>query len=124
MAVLTPQDLHRRFAEAFNTGDLPALLTLYERHAVLVQQSGQPISGHEAIGAAMQQFFAMRGTIDMETLYVVAAGDTALLGGRWQLNGTGADGKPIEMRGKSIEVAKRQSDGGWRFVIDSPFGGE
>jgi ketosteroid isomerase-like protein len=37
---------------------------------------------------------------------------------------TGADGKPIEMRGKSIEVAKRQSDGGWRFVIDSPCGGE
>jgi ketosteroid isomerase-like protein len=40
---------------------------------------------------------------------------------RWQLTATGPDGSPISMTGHSAEVARRQPDGSWRFVIDNPF---
>ena len=41
---------------------------------------------------------------------------------KWVLEGTGPDGKPIKMEGQSAEVARRQPDGTWLFVIDNPFG--
>ncbi len=38
--------------------------------------------------------------------------------------GTGADGAPLNMKGKSIEVASRRPSGEWLFVIDHPFGAD
>jgi ketosteroid isomerase-like protein len=40
---------------------------------------------------------------------------------RW-LEGTGADGKPMKIEGQSAEVARRQPDRTWLFVIDNPYG--
>jgi ketosteroid isomerase-like protein len=34
----------------------------------------------------------------------------------------GPDGKPTQMRGQSVEVARRQADGSWLFAIDLPLG--
>jgi ketosteroid isomerase-like protein len=58
----------------------------------------------------------------MSTSYVVRTGDLALLRGEWRLSATEPKGKEIELKGKNIEVARRQQDGGWLFVIDHPFG--
>jgi ketosteroid isomerase-like protein len=38
------------------------------------------------------------------------------------LDGTGPDGKPVKIEGQSAEVARRQPDGTWLFVIDNPHG--
>ena len=124
MAVGKPEEMHARFTEAFNNADAPALLALYEPNAAFVAQPGQPVTGIDAVSGALAQYLALKGTIKMATTYIVEAGDTALLRGQWQLNGTGADSRPVEMRGNSIEILRRQSDGTWRFVIDHPFGAE
>jgi ketosteroid isomerase-like protein len=50
------------------------------------------------------------------------AGDLALTTSKWVLEGIGADGKPARMEGQSAEVARRQPDGTWLFVIDNPYG--
>jgi uncharacterized protein (TIGR02246 family) len=122
MVITKPQDTHRVFTEAFNAGDLPALLALYEREARLVSQSGECIVGREAIGAVLEQFLALRGTMKMDTIDVIEAADVALLRAHWRLAGTGPDGKPLEIQGNSVEVIRRQSDENWLFVIDHPFG--
>ena len=124
MAVRTPEEMHARFAEAFNAADSSALLALYEPNAAFVAQPGQTIAGIEAVRGALQQYLALKGTIKMETTYVVESGDTALLRGKWLLQGTGPDGKPVELRGNNVEVLRRQNDGTWRFVIDNPFGAD
>lgn len=124
MAVTQPQEMYPRFVEAFNGGDAAALLALFEPTATFVPAPGQTAIGSAAIGAALQQFLALKGTIKLEPVYMVESGDTALIRGRWQVSGTAADGKPVELRGNSIEVLRRQSDGSWRFIIDSPFGAE
>ncbi len=49
-------------------------------------------------------------------------GDIALITAKWELTGTGADGKPVQLAGQSFEVARRQADGSWRYLIDSPWG--
>src|SRR4029450_10309582 len=48
--------------------------------------------------------------------------DLALTTSKWVLEGIGADGKPARMEGQSAEVARRQPDGTWLFVIDNPYG--
>lgn len=115
-----PEELHRQFSEAYNAGDLLRLLALYEPEARLALQSGELRIGHDAIRGALQRFLGMRGTFKLETVSVVEAGEIALLRGNWRLNGTGPDGSPVEMQGNSAEVARRQRDGRWLFVIDQP----
>lgn len=120
---ITPQDTQREFAQAFNAGDIDSLMALYARDATLVPQPGQEVKGQAAIRDALQGFLQMKGHMDLTTTYVVQSGDTALMRSHWRVAGTGADGKPLTMEGDSAEVAQRQVDGRWVYVIDNPFGG-
>jgi len=52
----------------------------------------------------------------------VQAGDTALLVADWRFHGTAADGSDVATSGTNIEVARRQPDGNWRYLIDLPYG--
>jgi ketosteroid isomerase-like protein len=62
--------------------------------------------------------------MELQTKHVVRHGDIALLRGAWRLKGTGPDGKPVEMTHGSAEVARRQLDGRWLYIIDHPFGSD
>jgi ketosteroid isomerase-like protein len=65
--VLRPEDINRRWAEAFNARDIPALLDLYEPDAVLVPSPGaEPVVGHDAIHAALARLVGLGGTITFE----------------------------------------------------------
>jgi ketosteroid isomerase-like protein len=50
------------------------------------------------------------------------AGDLAYLSNAWSLNGTGPDGNPVALGATTAEVARRQADGTWRYVIDNAWG--
>lgn len=118
----TPRELHSLFVEAFNRGDLESLFSLYESDAAMVPKPHQLARGQEAIRRALQQLLSLKGTFVLTSSYVIEAGDIALLRGEWQLSGTGPDGRNFENTGRDIEVARRQADGSWRFVIDHAFG--
>lgn len=124
MGVTNPDDLHRAFATAFNSGNVEAVLALYEPEASLVPQPGTVTRGRASIRQALQQFLAVQGTMRIETIYVMKQGGVALTRGQWRLSGEDAQGHPIEMSGKSIEVARQQPNGEWLLAIDHPFGAE
>jgi uncharacterized protein (TIGR02246 family) len=121
MNVTKPEEFHRSFAEAFNSGDVEILLSLYEPDATLVPQPGQVASGHAAIREALQQFMAV-GEMSAETRYCIESGDVALASASWQIKGTGPDGKPVEVQGTSGDIFRRQPDGRWLLAVDHPFG--
>lgn len=114
--------IHRQFEEAFNAADLDALVALYEEDAALVPQPGTVVRGKDQIAGALQQFLDLAGTITLDTRDVVEVGDLAYLTNRWSLTGTGPDGDPFEMGAVTAEVARRQPDGGWLYVIDNAWG--
>ena len=112
MPAHTPQQLHTIFVDAFNAGDLDQLAALYEPGAVLTA-AGQTATGQEAIRAGLGQFLAMGQKIEAETRLVLESGDgLALLHMAWTLGEM--------MRGVSAEVARRQPDGTWKYVLDNP----
>jgi uncharacterized protein (TIGR02246 family) len=121
MPATQPEDMPRVFSQAFNAGDLDALMALYEPDAVLVSQPGHTVAGVSAAHEALQVFLGLHGTIDLVLERVLASGDIALISCTWTLNGTGHDGNPLAMGGDTTEVVRRQSDGSWRYVIDDPF---
>ena len=111
---MAPADLHQAVETAFNNRDVEALVALYERDAWLVGLAG-PVQGTDAIRAAWTEMLEMSGQTRLVTQYVIEQGDIALLSNRW----TSVVGED-EISATSAEVARRQSDGTWKYVIDNP----
>ena len=118
MSVQDPSQAHRVWADAFNRGDIEALLALYAPDAILMLQPGQQVSGKEGIRAALEGFLSLKVPLTLETLSVAVKDDLALTRGRWTLRGTGADGQPVDLGGDTAEIWKRQPDGTWLTILD------
>jgi ketosteroid isomerase-like protein len=110
MPATTPEQIHRSFEDMFNAGDLDGLMELYEPDAALIAQPGSVAYGSEQARAALQGFLALKGRITLDTKLVVTVGDT------------GPDGNPVTLGATTAEVARRQADGTWRYVIDNAWG--
>ena len=101
MAASTPQEIHSLFEQAFNTGDVDALVTLYEPGAVLLV-GGIPVTGHDAIRAAYRSFLSSGARMKLETRAVIESGHgLAVLHGAWSL------GPPSATQELSTEVVRR-----------------
>jgi ketosteroid isomerase-like protein len=102
-----PEDLGRFFVERANAGDLEGLVALYEPSAVLAVPGGAPAAGTDAIRRALGQFLTGNPKLSGVSQPALRFGDLALTSTRF-------DG------GATAEVARRQPDGTWRWVIDQP----
>lgn len=114
----TPEQMTQAFADAFNAGDIDQLVGLYEDDAVLAPEPGKRVVGLAAIREALLKLLAVKGKVHAETKYCMQMGEVALLQGEWHLSGIRPDGKHVDMRARTAEVARRQPDGTWRYIID------
>jgi uncharacterized protein (TIGR02246 family) len=122
MPAATPEQIHRVFEDTFNAGDTDGLMELYEPNAALIAEPGSVAYGSEQVRAALQGFLALKGRITLDTKLVFTVGDLAYLSNTWSLRGTGPDGEPVALGATTAEVARRQADGTWRYVIDNAWG--
>jgi ketosteroid isomerase-like protein len=111
---MAPSDLHARVQAAFNSGDVEALVGLYEVDAWLFGPAG-PVQGLDAIRAVWTEFLSIGGQIEMVTQYAVEHGEVAMLSNRWTMVIDGA-----QISAATAEVARRQPDGTWKYIIDNP----
>ncbi|MBI1886040.1 MAG: nuclear transport factor 2 family protein [Chloroflexi bacterium] len=111
----SPDQLDPIFQQAVQSGDLEAIMALYEPGAVFPNQSGEVRAGLDAIRQEMEPFAASKPDITLQVEKVIQAGDIALIHTRWNMN------SPMPLSGRAVEVARRQPDGTWRFLIDDPF---
>lgn len=104
-----PSDLHQLLAERGNAGDLDGIVELYEPDAVVTFDRAQPAIGHDAIREAFADLLTTGVTFTAEGQRPpVEVGDLAI---------TSWTSGPA---GYTCEVARRQPDGSWRWVIDIP----
>jgi len=103
-----PEDLSRFFLERANAGDVEGLVALYEPEARLALPCGDVATGTDAIRRAYEQLLVGRPTL--------AAGDQrpALVSGDLAVTSTRIPA------GATAEIARRQSDGTWLWMVDQP----
>ncbi|MGA2454782.1 MAG: enoyl-CoA hydratase-related protein [Solirubrobacteraceae bacterium] len=120
MSVSDPAQLPHLFAERASAGDIEGLIALYEDRATLVGPDGVAAAGKQAIRERLEQLLAMTPRITPTHSRTMVVGDIALMSGDWQLRlGTGEGGE-ASFESSSTEVARRQHDGSWLYVIDDP----
>jgi ketosteroid isomerase-like protein len=120
---MDPTEVIERFAELLGAGDVRQALALYEDGAAFVVEPGTIVTGHEAIGRALEGFAAMRPVLTGDIEQVVYAGDLALVTNRWTLDGRTQDGGSVRLAGRSADVLRRTTEGEWKIAIDDPWGG-
>lgn len=122
MSTATPEQVLGAIVDGINTGNLDALMTLYDPEAAFARQPGNLAHGLLGVRESLAGFIAMKGTLDLKVTRVLEASDLALVVGVWSFIGTGPDGQPVKLAGHNADVLRRQADGSWRFVIDNPWG--
>jgi uncharacterized protein (TIGR02246 family) len=118
----TPEQVLASIVEGINTGNLDALMTLYEAKAAFATRPGSLAHGLQGIRGGLAGFIAMKGTLDLNVTRVLEADGVALVIGVWSFAGTGPDGQSVTLTAQNADVLRRQTDGSWRFVIDNPWG--
>jgi len=112
------EDIHPSVEARVNDQDLDGLMALYAPDATMVLPDGSTVTGTEAIREQWAGLLAMNGRMTLRSRYAIEAGDLAVLSNEWTF--TAGD---QTMGATTAEVARRQADGGWRYVIDHPFAG-
>jgi ketosteroid isomerase-like protein len=95
-----------------------AIVGLFEADAQLAAQPGQPpVQGQAAIRAVVEGWLALGLEFESSSREVTPVGDLALLRGPWQARLTAPDGQTITQNGHGLEIARRQADGNWLYVL-------
>ena len=117
---IRPEETTDVFVNFFNQGNVDRLIAAYYAPgAVLAAAPGDGASG-ASLRTALQAYLDFKGTMRATTRHVLVAGDTALLIIDWIIDARDASGAPIEVKGTSTDVVRRNADGLWRCVIDNP----
>lgn len=115
MPANSPEDICRLFQRAMADGDLESVLSLYDPEAVFVNQAGELTRGRRGLRQELAPFAAMKARFDYAIKQVVETGDIALMHTQWKVSGT----QPMTVY--AIEVARRQANGTWRWLIGDPY---
>ena len=122
MSVRSPEEIDRIFERELNAGNLDGLVALYEPTAAFTVEPGKVVTGTAAVREAIAGFLALKPNISLSPRVLANTGDIAMVSSKWKLKGTAPDGSAVDLSGESVEIVRRQADGTWKFVIDSPWG--
>ncbi len=104
----------QKWADAFNSGNAPAIAALMSEDAQLFPPNGETVEGREAIQAFWQGFIDMGVKGSLEVTEIQVGGEMAFKTGTFRI--TDPEGNEID-HGKFIEVWSK-TDGEWHFHRD------
>jgi ketosteroid isomerase-like protein len=109
-------EIHPAVEAGINGRDLEGLVALYAPDASLMLPDGSTVTGTAAIREQYAGLLEMTGHITVRSRFATEAGDLALLSNEWTF--TVGD---QSMSAVSAEVARREPDGSWLYVVDHPY---
>jgi uncharacterized protein (TIGR02246 family) len=113
--------LDQQFIEAYNKGDVDAIMTLYWNSPDLISYppGALELRGWQAVKEAMAQTFvqAPGGILKITEGNHQVAGDVVLSWGKWTFTMPMPGGSSMEMTGRFSDV-KTERDGKWVYIMD------
>lgn len=114
MPANSPEEICGLFQRYMSEGDLESLLSIYDPAAVFLNQSGEVKKG-EGLKEELSTLAVAKPRFDFKIKQVIQTGDIALMHTDWKVS------SPQQVFAYAIEVAHRQPDGTWRWLIGDPF---
>ncbi len=115
MPAKSPEEICRLFQQYMAEGDIDLVLSVYDPEVVFLNQSGEVKKGRQGLRQELAPFAAVKAIFDFNIKRVIQSGDIALMHTEWKV------ASPQPMSVYAIEVARRQPDGTWRWLIGDPF---
>jgi ketosteroid isomerase-like protein len=115
------RDLDIQWAKAVEAKDLDKTVSYYSDDAMVLPPNAAIATTKEAIRNIWKDLLASPGLVftwKTTKVEVAKSGDMACLSGTYELTMNDASGKPVNDRGKYVEVWKKQTGGSWKVAVD------
>ncbi|HEY0428868.1 MAG TPA: nuclear transport factor 2 family protein [Pyrinomonadaceae bacterium] len=122
MSKYSLEETVEKLDEAFNRGDVEAVLEFYEDDAVVMIEPGRLARGKDEIRPAFEFIFGLQGTAKQIKTSVIESGELALFLSKWTFSGTLPGGTSFTRESTATCVFRKSADGRWRCVIDNSYG--
>lgn len=121
MAEVESSAINEPFVQAMLDRDVETFVSFYTDDAILYGLGPTPVSqGKKAIREEIAGMFQVVQCATFEwDDHEEVVGDTAYHWGTWHLTGTNLmTNEKMELRARTLDVRKRQSDGSWKIAVD------
>jgi ketosteroid isomerase-like protein len=115
------RDLDSNWAKAAATKDVEQTIAFYSDNAMVFPPNATSAATKEAIRNGWKEMFASPGfviTWQPNRVQVDKSGGMAWVSGTYELTMNDTSGKPVNDRGKYLEVWEKQTDGNWKCAAD------
>jgi ketosteroid isomerase-like protein len=115
------RDLDAKWAKAAATKDVDQTIAFYSDDAIVFPPNATSAVTKEAIRNGWKEMLGNPGFViswQPTKVQVGKAGEMAWVSGTYELTMNDATGKPINDRGKYLEVWQKQTDGNWKCAAD------
>ena len=110
------------WVKAAQTKKVDAWMAFYADNATVLPPNDKTASDRTSIRKAVGELLSLPGlsiTWKPTKVEVANSGDLGYLYGTYQLTMKDPSGKPVEDRGKMVEIWKKQADGKWKCIVDT-----
>ena len=115
------RDLDAQWAKAAAAKDVEQTIGYYSDDAIVLPPNATGAATKEAIRNVWKDMFASPSLViswQPTRVQVGKSGEMAWVRGRYELTMNDASGKPIDDRGKYLEVWEKQTDGNWKCAAE------
>ena len=115
------RDLDAKWAKTAAAKDVEQTTAFYSNDAIVFPPNATSAATKEAIRNGWKEMFASPGFViswQPTRVQVAKTGEMAWVSGTYESTMNDASGKPINDRGKYLEVWEKQTDGNWKCAAD------
>jgi ketosteroid isomerase-like protein len=117
----TLRNLDAQWSAAAGAKDLDKTVSFYSNDAIVMPPNASAATTQETIRRIWQDLLASPGLViswKATKVEVAKSGDIGFVSGTYELTINDASGKPVNDRGKYVEVWEKQADGKWKCGAD------
>ena len=115
------RDLDAKWSKAAAAKDVDQTIAFYSDDAIVFPPNATSAATKEAIRNGWKEMLGSPGSMiswQPTKVQVGKAGEMAWVSGTYELTLNDANGKPINDRGKYLQVWQKQTDGNWKCAAD------